>query len=245
MARRPDFPPTGEEGRQRSGGRGVRATPGPRSGSGSGVEVGDPQRRKLRGARGLDPEDAGEEDELGVQGVLDVLAPAEAVLLPWVDLQCTGDAPRLEGRVHRLRLAGRHDPVLRALQEQDGAGELLGVLDGRAGVEDLRVLGVPPHEPVQVATLELVRVPSKGREVRHPVEGAARGEDVSERQGPKSREPSGGATVYRQLRGVDETLGDQELRACADVLDVHHAPVPLQSIAVCPPVACAAPVIHI
>merc|ERR1719354_950197 len=85
----------------------------------------DGEGRDVLAGRG-EAEDLGVEVELRVERVLDVLGLAEAVLLALVDLERTRQ-PLLE-----LRLVGRHDLVLVALQQQDRARELLDRVDRRA-----------------------------------------------------------------------------------------------------------------
>src|SRR5438128_1375783 len=74
-------------------------------------------------------EDARVEVELAFQGALDVLGAAEAVLLPLEGDVGDRQALRAQRGDHLLRLVGRHDAVLEALEEDDRAIEPPGEVD--------------------------------------------------------------------------------------------------------------------
>ena len=84
-----------------------------------------------------------------------------------------GDALGRQRLDDHLGLAGRHDPVLEALQQDDRAGEPVGVVDGRALGVAVPGLGPGADQAVEVAGLELVGVLGQRGQVGHPVVGGA------------------------------------------------------------------------
>ena len=82
------------------------------------------------GLRQVEAEDARVEEELAVQGALDVLRAAEAVLLALEGDVGDGETFSLQGLEHRLGLVRGNYLVLEALKEHDRARESLRVVEG-------------------------------------------------------------------------------------------------------------------
>src|SRR5205085_3341744 len=98
-------------------------------------------------------EDARVEVQLSVEGALDVLGLAEAVLLA---LECdVGDGQTLpaERLDHQLGLVRRDAFVFEALKEDDGAREAFGEVDRGALEIQIRPFGIRADEAVEVARL--------------------------------------------------------------------------------------------
>ena len=70
---------------------------------------------------GLEAEDRAKERQPGLQGAADGGLSAESMALALEGDIGVRDAVRREGRDDRLGLAGRHDSVLEALQDEHGA----------------------------------------------------------------------------------------------------------------------------
>mmetsp|Transcript_16155 Transcript_16155/g.27575 ORF Transcript_16155/g.27575 Transcript_16155/m.27575 type:complete len:269 (-) Transcript_16155:220-1026(-) len=157
-------------------------------------------------SRAHEAEDLRVKVELRVEGVLDVLRLAEAVLLSRVHLERAGQPLGKQLLVHQLRLIGRHNLVLVALQQQHGARQLVCGVDGRPLVVERLLLRIPAHEPVQVPRLELVCVGGERAKVSDTVEGAACREDVAPHQRAEGRETASRATVDCETLWVRELL---------------------------------------
>ena len=79
------------------------------------------------------------------------------------------DAVRVECGHDRLGLAGRHDPVVGALQDEDGARDPVQRVDRRALAIEVGPLGIRADHAVEVARLELVRLGGEQLEIADAV----------------------------------------------------------------------------
>ena len=124
----------------------------------------------------------GVEGQLGVEGGADVGGLAEAVALALEREVHDGQALGPHGLDDHLGLGRRDDLVVEALEHGERAVDAVDVEQRRAGLVD--VLGVGPRadEAVEVAGLELVRVPRQRAEVGDAVVAGAGRERVLERR---------------------------------------------------------------
>jgi hypothetical protein len=190
----------------------------------------DPHR--LHGFSQLETEHLAVEIQLGVQGTLDVLRLAEAVLLTFEGDVGDRQALGFDRREHGLGLAGRDDLIFQALEEDHRAGDLVDEVDGGALVIQVFVFRVGTDQVVEVARFELVGIVDEGGQVANAVMAGASLEDLAEGEGTKSGVAPGAATADGQALRVDQPLTGQVERPVTAVVDIHHAPVAIQALAV-------------
>src|SRR5581483_1634505 len=200
---------------------------------------------RLDGARGVEAEDARVEPELPVLGGDDALRLAEAVVLALEGDQGAGKALGVHRLEHRLGLLGRDDTVVETLEEGDGAGEAVGVVDGGALAVEVEALRVGTDQAVQIARLELVGVAGEELQVGNAEEAGAGGEAVAEGEHRQRRVPARATAVDGQARTVDAPLAHQVQRAVDAVLDVDDPPGAVEALPVLPPVAAAAAIVDV
>mmetsp|Transcript_1984 Transcript_1984/g.4298 ORF Transcript_1984/g.4298 Transcript_1984/m.4298 type:complete len:667 (+) Transcript_1984:338-2338(+) len=167
------------------------------------------------------------------------------MLFPFVNFEASRNTLLLQGRVHELRLVGRHNFVFVTLQQQNWTRERVDALDGGPFLVDRFVLRIPSHEPVQIPALKLVGVPREGAQVPDAVQTTPGREHVAKRQRPQGRVSPRAAPVDAQPLRIRETLPHQMLRSRAHVVDIHDAPAPTEPAAVVPSVARRPPVVHV
>ena len=128
-------------------------------------------------------------------------------------------------------MLGRDDLVVEALEEDHRRREAVEVLDRRAlAVERLR-LGPRADELIEVARLELVRVPGERARVGDAVVARAGHERVRGRQRLQRRVAAGARAADDRTVAVDAARRRQVLHAGDAVLDVGDAPLPAQRLA--------------
>lgn len=193
----------------------------------------------------VDSKDPPVETELAVQGVLDVFRLAEPVLFPLVDLEADRDSFGKEGLVHFLRLVGRNDFVLVALEQEDRAVEGVDAFNWTPFLIDFFFFRVHTHEAVEISGLELVRVLGEEGQIRDPIQGASRLEDVSEGEGSQRCVPTGGTPVDAELFSIGQALFDEVLRPVANIVDVDDAPALAEPAAVISSVTGGTPIIDV
>src|SRR5690606_5877115 len=118
-------------------------------------------RDRLDIAGGFETEDARIEVVHGVQGAADVLGLAEAVLLALKGDIGVRDPVGLQCLHHRLGLRRWDDRIFQSLEQDDRAGDAVGVVERRPLTVQVLGLGVGADQAVEVARLELVRVASQ------------------------------------------------------------------------------------
>src|SRR6266545_2029999 len=193
----------------------------------------------------LEAEHPAVEVQLGLDGPLDVLGPAEAVLLAGERQVGVGDALGVERGGHPLGLGGRDDLVLQALQQDDRAGQALGVVDRRPLPVQLGRLRPRADEAVQVAGLELVGVAGQRLRVGHAVVAGAGGEQVAEGERAQGGVAAGAASPDGQPPRVDLAPVGQEASRRDAVVDVDDPPAACQPLPVGAPVAGGAAVVDV
>ena len=99
---------------------------------------------------------------------------------------------------HDLGLRRRHHGVFQALQQQQGARQSVGVVNGRALAVALAGLGVGADQGVEVARLELVRVAGERLGIGHAVVAGTGGEHVVEGERAQRRVAAGAAAADRR-----------------------------------------------
>src|SRR5262249_52297907 len=151
---------------------------------------------------------------------LDVLSLAEAMLLAG-EQQITDRYAVVAQRLdHLLGLARWHDPILVALEEDDGSLELLGMLDWRAFAIARRFLRIRPDQPIEIARLELVGIASKGRRIAYPIVAGAALKEVAGGQRRERRIAARAAARDDGAPGIDASLRGEEAGAVDAVVDV-------------------------
>ena len=88
---------------------------------------------------------------------------------------------RLQGIDHGLGLVRRHHLVVQALQKNNRAVELAGVIDRRPLAVQSLALRQGSDNPVEIPAFKLVGVPGQGHQVTDTVVAGARREGVTER----------------------------------------------------------------
>ncbi len=170
---------------------------------------------------------------------------AEAVLLAVVEPIGDGQPLLAESRDDQLRLLRRHHPVLGALEDDQRRGQGVEVRQRRALGVHLATLGIGRDQAVEVARLELVRLPGKGLDVGDAVVVRAGSEHLGDRQRHQHGEAAGGPAADDGASRVDPALLPQPAHDSDTVVDVDDAPRPLEPVAVGPAVAGGAAVVHV
>src|SRR5215211_2116484 len=209
----------------------------------SGSQVGDRDRVDLVGQ--VEAEHAAVEVELGFQGPADVGRLAEAVLLAREGQVGVRDGLGVEGGGHHLGLGRGDDLVLKALEQDDRAGQAVGEVDRRP--LPVQRLGLRPgaDEAVQVAGLELVGVAGQPGQVGHPVVAGPGGEGVAEGEGAQGGVAAGAAAPDGQVGRVDVAPVGQVAGGGDAVVDVDDPPLAVQATPVGAAVAGGAAVVDV
>ena len=169
----------------------------------------------------------------------------EAVALALESEVCVGDARRGQGRDQRLRLRGRHDPVVEALHHEDRARDPVEEMDRRALPVALGHRRIRSDEPVDVARLELVRVARERLEVADPVPADARRRTHRGRRGRAASCSRRRSPFDRQPVAVDIAALDEEAGGGDGVVDIDDPPRDRRAAAIRPAVAGAAAVVDV
>src|SRR5262249_7924164 len=143
---------------------------------------------------------------------------------------------------HASCLVRRHDGVLLPLEEDDRLREAIRVIERRALAIARFLLRIRSDQPVEVARLELMGVARERSDVAHAVIASPALKEVAEGQ-PRQRRVAAAAddaslAVAPPLRCEDPRAGDA-------IVDVDHAPVQLQTVAVGAAESSASAVIHV
>ena len=75
---------------------------------------------------------------------------------------------------HQFGLRWRHDLVLQALEEDDGAVQAVDVMDRRAGQVNVALLRIGADQVIEIAGLELVRIDGQCFEIADAVSSLRR-----------------------------------------------------------------------
>ena len=156
-----------------------------------------------------------------------------------------GDALAPHRVKHQLRLVGRDDAVFQPLQQNDGAGQAVGLVDGRPPAIDVRALRVRRHQSVQVSGLELVGVRRQRGQVGNPVVAGAGGEHIAKGQRGQGGVAAGAPAPDCQPPAVGQALMHQIQGGIHAVVHINHAPIPVEQLPVGPSVADAPAIVHI
>ena len=151
----------------------------------------------------------------------------------------------LAHRDEGLGLARRDDPVLEPLEQHDRAAEPVGEVDRRAVAVDVATLGVRPDQPFVVTRLELVSGAVEELEVADAVVARAGVVEVALRQREQDGEAAGRAARDGDAVGVHLALRDEVACRIDAVVDIDHAPHPLEPLAVRAPVSCRTAVVDV
>ena len=136
------------------------------------------------------------------------------------------------------------DPVVQALEQQDGAVDLVCPPHRGPGLVRRPVLGKGAHQPIQVMRFEVVGRGRQSAEVADPVPRGRGGERSPVGQRVERRQPARTGPPHGHAGAVHLAVGGQEPRRIGTVLGVDHPPLPPERAAVVPPVAGAARVVH-
>ena len=146
---------------------------------------------------------------------------------------------------HGFCLVRRHDGVLITLEEDHRLRQPIRVIERRA----LAIAGflqrIGSDQPVEIARLEFVGVARERGDVAHAVIASPTLKEVAEGQRRQSRVATGAAAADDASLAVDPSLRGEEPRAGDAIVDVDHAPVQLQTIAVGAAESGAAAVVHV
>src|SRR5262249_59270907 len=119
------------------------------------------------------------------------------------------------------------------------------VKEGRGVAIARLLLRVGPDQPIEIARFELVGVARERGRVADTVIARATLEEIAEGQRRERGVAAGAAAADHAALVVDPALPGQELRAVDAVIDIDHAPGEMQPIAVGPPEAGRAAVVHV
>ena len=92
------------------------------------------------------------------------------------------DAVLPEGVGKPFGLVGGDDRVIEPLEEQHGAGDLIGMMDRRAPAIGRPCLGQGPHQGVDVSRLEVMGLGGQRLEIGDAVPGCGPGEPIGAHQ---------------------------------------------------------------
>src|SRR5688572_4787824 len=183
--------------------------------------------------------------QFGIGDTSDRFRLTESVAFIWKAQIFAGQTFRLQGCNEGFGLSGRHDLVVQALEENDGAGYAIGKINGRALPVNLRRLGIRPHQGIQVSRFEFVRIESERREIPNTVTTGAGGEYVMKNQRAQCRVPSSAASANRHPFGIDVAARRKVTRRLNAIFDVYNPPCPFQSVAIVAAIPGAAAVIDV
>src|SRR5207302_11377090 len=156
-----------------------------------------------------------------------------------------GQARAADGVNGQLRLAGRDALVRQALEDDQGAVEVVDVRQG--GALDVEVLRLRPgaDQRVEVARLELVGVLDEGDQVAEPEMVGAGPEVVARGQRGQGRVAPGAATRDGDAAGVGQALRDEVAGDVDAVVDIDHTPGAVEAAPVLGPIPGRAAVVHV
>ncbi len=156
-----------------------------------------------------------------------------------------GNALGADGLEHPLRLVRRHDLVLQPLEQDQGTGQPVGVVDWRTLQIQVPAFRVRADQAVQIAGLELVGLFGQALQIADAVVAGAGLEDLLEGQGGQGGVPAGAASVDGQPVSVGFAPADQMQGGIAAVVDIHDSPGIVEPFPVLPAVAGAAAVVDV
>src|SRR5262244_237347 len=185
------------------------------------------------------------EGEFRIEAALNVAGLAEAMLLAREQEIADRIALAPQRLNHAFRLVRRHDGVLFPLEEDDRLREPIRVMERRALAIARFLLRIRSDQPVEIARLELVGVARERSDVAHAVIAGPALKEVAEGQCRQGRVAAGAAAADDASLAVDPPLRRQEPRAGDAIVDVDHAPIQLQTVAVGAAEAGASAVVHV
>src|SRR6516164_2500301 len=172
------------------------------------------------------------EGEFRIEAALNVAGLPEAMLLAReqeIANRITFAPQRLN---HTFRLVRRHDGVLLPLEKDDRLREPIRVIKRRALAIARLLLRIRSDQPVEVARLELVGVARERSDVAHAVIASPALKEVAEGQRCQGRVAAGATAADDASHAINPPLRFQEPRAGDAIVDVDHAPIQLQTVAV-------------
>ena len=132
-----------------------------------------------------------------------------------------------QGRDHLFCLSGRDNFVLQALEEDYGAGKLLGVVQRRALLVEILALWVGAYQPVRVPRFEFVGILCQGRQIADAVIAGPRLEELMKSERAEGGVAACAAAADGQPLAVYQTAFYQIASAVYAIVHIHHAPLPI------------------
>ena len=126
------------------------------------------------------------EIQFGVESALDIGSLAKPMLFPSEQEIADRRTVAAERRDHGFGLVRRHDGILVALEENHRLRQPPGMEQRRALAVESLLLGIGSDQPVEIARLELVRVPRQGGQRRLRRSGLLRPERSRETRGRRA-----------------------------------------------------------
>src|SRR5579862_3427218 len=117
--------------------------------------------------------------------------------------------------------------------------------DRRALPIEILPLGIRADQRVQVSRLEFVGVARKSRQIADPVMTGAAPEIVAKRERGKRRVSPGAAAGNHAAVSVHQSSLCKKSGSVDAIVDIHDAPVPVQTLAVLAAKAAAAAVVDV
>src|SRR5215472_5011436 len=146
---------------------------------------------------------------------------------------------------HAFCLVRRHDGVLLPLEEDHRLREPISMIKRRALAIARFLLRIWSDQPVEIARLELMGVARERGDVAHAVMASPALKEVAEGQRRQGRVAAGAAAADDASLAVDLPSRCEELRAGDAIVDVDHAPIQLQTVAVGAAESGASAVVHV
>jgi hypothetical protein len=176
---------------------------------------------------------------------VDVVGAAQAVALAGESEFGDGDGVLSECRDDRLGLLGGHHLVVEAVNDKDGVGDLVGIVEGGTLPVEVGRLWPWADEMIGVVTLEAGGVGAEGGEVCNAEPAGAGGEPVCGGERAQDGESARACAGNDGAVGVGVTSVGEERRDVDAVLYVQDAPVAVEVGAVGAAVAGATPVVDV
>jgi len=156
-----------------------------------------------------------------------------------------GESLFADGIGHLFGLVGGDDPVFETLEEDDGTGETVGVMDGGPCEVEVATVGIGTDEAVEIAGFEFVGVGGEGFEVGDAEVRGTGFEDVFEGERGESGVTSGGAAIDGESVGIDLSGACEVECAVGAVVDIDDSPVVAEAVAIGSSVAGASTIVDV
>src|SRR5262249_53084455 len=185
------------------------------------------------------------EGEFRIEAALNVAGLPKAVLLTREQEIADRVAIVPQCLDHAFCLVRRHDGVLFPLEEDHRLRKPIGMIERRALAIARFLLRIGSNQPVEIARLKLVGVTRERGDVTYAVIASPALKELAESQRRQSRVAAGAAPADDASLAVDPPLRCEEPCAGDGIVDVNHAPIQLQTVAIGAAESSASAVVHV